>query len=66
MIFLLSLLPLLYLVMHSCDGIKGKKLLRKWKCSGRVHQLFVDFKKAYDSGEEYCPIFSLNDTNVAN
>jgi hypothetical protein len=24
-------------------------LLKKWECNGAVHQLFVDFKKAYDS-----------------
>jgi hypothetical protein len=24
-------------------------LERKWECNGTVHQLFIDFKKAYDS-----------------
>jgi purine nucleoside phosphorylase len=22
---------------------------KKWECNGTVHQLFIDFKKAYDS-----------------
>jgi len=30
-----------------------------WNDSGTVHQLFVDFKKACDSGETYCTTFSL-------
>jgi hypothetical protein len=24
-------------------------LEKKWECNGTVHQLFIDFKKAYDS-----------------
>jgi hypothetical protein len=24
-------------------------LEKKWECNGMVHQLFIDFKKAYDS-----------------
>jgi hypothetical protein len=29
--------------LHSADTIK------KWKYNGTVHELFIDFKKAYDS-----------------
>jgi len=25
------------------------KYLKKWKCNEAVHQLFINFKKAYDS-----------------
>jgi hypothetical protein len=25
-------------------------LEKKWECNGTVHELFIDFKKAYDSG----------------
>jgi hypothetical protein len=27
-------------------------LEKKWKYNGMVHQLFIDFKKAYDSGKK--------------
>jgi hypothetical protein len=37
-------------------------LEKKWEYNGTVHQLFIDFGKAYDSGETYrmSTIFSLN------
>jgi len=33
---------------------------KKREYNGAVHQLFADFNKAYQSGEKYCTIFSLN------
>jgi hypothetical protein len=33
---------------------------RKWEYNGKVHQLFIDFKKAYDSREKFFTIFYLN------
>jgi hypothetical protein len=35
-------------------------LERKWEYNGRAHQLFIEFEKAYDSGEKYYTIFSSN------
>ena len=38
-------------------------LEKKWEYDGTVHQLFIDFKKAYDSIKRevlYCITFSLN------
>jgi hypothetical protein len=36
-------------------------LEKKWEYNEAVHQLFIDFKKAYDSlGGRFCIIFSLN------
>jgi len=35
-------------------------LKKKWECNRRVRQLFIDFKKACDSGERYCATFALN------
>jgi hypothetical protein len=36
-------------------------LEKKWESNGRVHQLFIDFKKAYDSvRREVLYIFSLS------
>jgi hypothetical protein len=32
---------------------------KKWLCNGTVHQLFIDFKKAYDSGGKHDKILSL-------
>jgi hypothetical protein len=32
----------------------------KWECNEAVHQLFIDFKKAYDSGGRCYIIFSLS------
>jgi hypothetical protein len=31
-----------------------------WEYSGIVHQLFMDFKKAYGSNKNYCTTFSVN------
>jgi len=33
---------------------------KKWENNGTVHQLFIDVKKASDTGEKYCTILSLN------
>ncbi|KAJ4437649.1 hypothetical protein ANN_17794 [Periplaneta americana] len=41
--------------VRNCDGFQFKYpevediLEKKWECKGTVHQLFIDFKKAYDS-----------------
>jgi len=35
-------------------------LEKKWEYIEAVHQLFTDFKKAYDSGGRSCTIFSLS------
>ena len=35
-------------------------LEKKWEHNEAVHQLFIDFKKAYDSGGKSCIIFSLS------
>jgi len=35
-------------------------LEKKWEYNEAVHQLFIDFKKAYDSGGRSCIIFSLS------
>jgi len=35
-------------------------LEKKWVYNGTVHQLFANLEKAYDSGEKYCTVFSLN------
>jgi hypothetical protein len=35
-------------------------LEKKWEYNGILHQLFIDFKKAYDAGEKHCTRFSLN------
>jgi hypothetical protein len=36
-------------------------LEKKWEYNGSVHQLFIDFKKAYDQlGKKYYKIFSLS------
>jgi hypothetical protein len=32
---------------------------KKWEYKEAVHHLFIDFKKAYDSGVRSCIIFSL-------
>jgi hypothetical protein len=32
-------------------------LEKKWEYNGTVHQLFIDFKKAYDSGGKYYTVF---------
>jgi len=32
---------------------------KKWECNRTVHQLYKDFKKAYDAGGKYCT-FSFN------
>ena len=37
-----------------------KYLKKKWKRNEALHQLFIDFKKAYDSGRRPCTIFSLS------
>jgi hypothetical protein len=46
----------------------GKRSVRCWKKkledSGKVHLLFVDFKKACDSGDMYCTTFLQNLINV--
>jgi hypothetical protein len=33
---------------------------KKWEYNGAVHQLFIDFKKAYDSREKFFTISCLN------
>jgi hypothetical protein len=44
-------------------GYGGTKILeKKWECSGRERQLFIDFEKAYDLGEVLYSI--LNEFNV--
>jgi hypothetical protein len=35
-------------------------LEKKWEYNGMAHQLFIDFKKDYDSGEKFFTIFCLN------
>jgi hypothetical protein len=35
-------------------------LEKKWEYNGTVHQLFIDFKKAYDSGKKWFTVFCLN------
>jgi hypothetical protein len=36
-------------------------LAKKWKCSGTVHQLFIELKKpAIQLGGKYCTIFSVS------
>jgi len=44
--------------------IRYPVFLRYWRKSGRLMgqyvSYFIDFEKAYDSGEKYCKIFSLN------
>jgi len=38
-----------------------KYLRKKWEYSEAVHQLFIEFKKAYDSVRRgVCRVFSLN------
>jgi len=44
------------LIICICQILEEKK----WEYNGKVHLLFVDFEKAYDSGEKYCTILSLN------
>jgi hypothetical protein len=44
------------------DIIGQRQILeKKWECNGTVHQLFIDFKEAYDSvrREDYAT-FSLS------
>jgi len=33
---------------------------KTWEYNGTVRKLFIDLKKACDSGEKYCTIFSFN------
>jgi hypothetical protein len=33
---------------------------RKWERNGVIPQLFLDFMKAHNSRDEYCPKFSLD------
>jgi hypothetical protein len=41
--------------------ISGRYWRKKWEYNGTVHQLFIDFKKAYDSvTKEVYTIFSLS------
>jgi hypothetical protein len=35
-------------------------LEKKWEYNGTVHQLFIDFKQAYNSGGKYYTIFSMS------
>ena len=38
-----------------------KYFRKKWEYNEAVHQLFIDFKKAYDAvGREVCVVFSLS------
>jgi hypothetical protein len=37
-----------------------KILEKKWEYNKAVHQLFIDFKKAYDSVRMFCIIFSMS------
>jgi hypothetical protein len=34
---------------HTQHGTFGRYYRKKWEYNGMVHQLFIDFKKAYDS-----------------
>jgi hypothetical protein len=31
-----------------------------WECNGSVHQLFIDFKEAHESGGKHYAVFSLS------
>jgi hypothetical protein len=42
---------------------------KKWEYNGTVHQLFIDFRKAYDSVRRealYCTTFSLSSEYPGN
>jgi hypothetical protein len=39
--------------------IRYSAFFRYWRKNGTLHQLFVGFKKMYDSEEIYCTTFSL-------
>jgi hypothetical protein len=50
---------------HQCGFCRNRPttnqmLEKKWECNGTVHQIFIDFKKAYDSREKFFAIFCLN------
>jgi hypothetical protein len=48
---LLGIISVCFVVTSTTDQIFYIQLIleKKWECNGTVHQLFIDFKKAYDS-----------------
>jgi hypothetical protein len=44
---------------HRSDICIRHLLQTKWEYNDAVHQLFIDLKEAYDSGEKYCAVFLL-------